>query len=91
MAPFPGRLFFTNPEETHTGLTVWFALNMMVRPTTLHTYPDQGDAVHKTGTILIQEHQPFTAPMVRPDWKYLLAYRNNTIKGMEMITAVAAK
>jgi hypothetical protein len=55
------------------------------------TYLDQDDVHFLNSIILIQAHQPFTAPMVRPDWKYLLAYRNNTIKGMVMITAVAAK
>lgn len=45
----------------------------------------------KMDIILIRAHHSFTPPMVRPDWKYLRAYRNNSIKGTEMITAVAAK
>lgn len=52
---------------------------------------DHDDAVHETGIIMIQAHHPFTPPMVRPDWKYLRANKNNSIKGIEMITAVAAK
>jgi len=45
----------------------------------------------KAGIMASQTHHSFTPPIVRPDWKYLRAYRNNSIKGSEMITAGAAK
>ena len=55
------------------------------------TYLDQDDAVQKMDIILIQTHHSFTPPMVRPDWKNLRAYMNNTIKGTAMINDAAAK
>lgn len=63
------------------------------KPDCLTCLQNDGDDVRlfETGIIASQAHHPFTAPMVRPDWKNLLAYRNNSIKGIEMTTAVAAK